>query len=353
MRHNIEPPATSKNNAAMTSIRIVYLLGQLLGCSALLLLSTQSTAGDFERGMAALEQGYAQAAIRLWKPLAETGSPEAQFGLGVIYNDAMGVPQDYAEANYWFLRAAEQHYAPAQYNLGNAYKYGTGMQRDDGMAVIWWRKAAEADFGPAQYNLGSALLEGSGVPRDREEGLNWYRRAAANGHPMATEYLEAQGAAETVTTKPATPPVTTVTPAAPAQRQPEPDTPPRPVPVAESTPAQHVAPVNTIESALSTEDCFAWLARGMERGYTIQLMAAREAASVNDFVHSHQLEPQPVICAYPSKGGTWHAVVYGQYASGAAARAGLAELPEALRNGGAYLRRLQELRAAMVRMPNP
>ncbi|MBI5040293.1 MAG: sel1 repeat family protein, partial [Gammaproteobacteria bacterium] len=148
-----------RRNNPITLARILLTLWLCSGAPAI-------HADDLALGMQALEMGHTAQAIELWRPLAEAGDVDAQFGLGVIYNDAMGVPQDYAEANYWFLRAAEQDYAPAQFNLGNAYKNGTGMALDPAMAVRWWRKAAEQGFMPAQFNLGSALLEGIGTPRD-------------------------------------------------------------------------------------------------------------------------------------------------------------------------------------------
>ncbi len=172
-----------------------------------------ASADDYELGRQALESGHSAQTIELWRPLAEAGDADAQFGLGILYNDAIGVEQDYAEANYWFLRAAEQGYAMAQFNLGNAYKNGTGMTIDPAMAVIWWRKAAEQDFAPAQFNLGSALLEGFGTPRDRAAGLSWYRRAAANGHPQAQRNLELhKDTAASTDAKPSTRPAATPTP---------------------------------------------------------------------------------------------------------------------------------------------
>ena len=38
--------------------------------------------------------------------------------------------KDYAEANKWFRKAAEQGLADAQYNLGSAYCRGHGVKQD-------------------------------------------------------------------------------------------------------------------------------------------------------------------------------------------------------------------------------
>jgi hypothetical protein len=36
-----------------------------------------------------------------FKELAEQGDPEAQFALGVMYDNGLGVPKDYQKAVYW------------------------------------------------------------------------------------------------------------------------------------------------------------------------------------------------------------------------------------------------------------
>lgn len=339
----------------------------LIKACALLLLCLSlgiapARADDLELGMQALENGYVRRAIELWTPLAEQGNAEAQFGLGVIHNDAVGVPQDYTEANYWFLRAAEQGYAPAQFNLGNAYKNGTGFREDAGMAVIWWRKAAEQDFAPAQFNLGTALIEGVGVPRDPAAGKIWYQRAAANGHPYAQRYLDEIAAAKappgeaaptrrTADAPPsaeaalATEPAATPVSAPPASTR----TAPVAVEAATDTPDDtETATASTPATAVSGgTDCTAWLARSGTNTHTVQLMASREIASAQAYIEQHALD-DTAICSYVVKGRQWHALVRGQYGSATAARAALAALPAAVRADGAYVRRIQEIRAALT-----
>jgi hypothetical protein len=51
-------------------------------------------------------------------------------------------------------RAAEQGYANAQFNLGLMYDNGHGVQKDDRKAVEWFQKAADQGNAPAQFNLG-------------------------------------------------------------------------------------------------------------------------------------------------------------------------------------------------------
>ena len=65
---------------------------------------------------------------------ADQGDAEAQYNLGVIYNNGEGVPKDDAEAVRWFQLAAEQGYAKAQFELGYKYRWGHGVPLDDAEA---------------------------------------------------------------------------------------------------------------------------------------------------------------------------------------------------------------------------
>ena len=319
-------------------------------------LAAPAHADDYSTGLQALEAGNAALTIELWRPLAESGDVEAQFGLGVMYNDGLGVEQDYVEANYWFLRAAEQGHAPSQFNLGNAYKNGTGMAAAPVMAVHWWRKAAEQDFGPAQFNLGSALLEGSGIQRDRAAALSWYRRAAANGHPQAQAYLD-QIAAALPRRAPASAPETAAPPTAiesgnagetsePQRADTEAQ---RSAPPAPDTAAPLPATIEAAQPAPTA--CATWLDRDA-LGFTVQLLSSRAAADVDAYVRRHALS-ETATCSYVVNGRRWHALLFGRFPTAAAARAALAALPAAVQADGAYVRRIAEIRAAVAASAPP
>jgi TPR repeat protein len=88
-------------------------------------------AGDLEDGNTAYKLGDYKKALHFFKPLAERGSALAQFGLGVMYDQGHGVPQNYKEALKWYRLAADQGHADAQSSLGLMYKEGLGVPQDD------------------------------------------------------------------------------------------------------------------------------------------------------------------------------------------------------------------------------
>jgi TPR repeat protein len=97
---------------------------------------------------------------------------------------------DYEAAYNEWLPLAELGDAEAQYNLGVLYDEGAGVDKDLSSAAGWYRKAAEQGFMDAQTNLGIMYLHGQGVPRDSREAMKWFRQAARQGDQEAAGYLK-------------------------------------------------------------------------------------------------------------------------------------------------------------------
>ena len=117
--------------------------------------------------------------------LAEQGNVSAQYNLGVMYDNGIGVFRDYGKAMRWYRIAAERGDASAQYNLGVMYENGRGVLRDDREAVRWYRMAAEQGNVSAQYNLGVMYNNIESVLRDEREAARWYHMAAEQGNVLA------------------------------------------------------------------------------------------------------------------------------------------------------------------------
>ena len=60
----------------------------------------------------------------------------------MAYDLGRGVPQNYATAAVWYLRAAEQGLHEAQADLGTMYASGRGVPLDYALAIKWWNRAA-------------------------------------------------------------------------------------------------------------------------------------------------------------------------------------------------------------------
>jgi uncharacterized protein len=123
------------------------------------------------------------------RELAEQGDPNAQYTLGVMLREGIGVERNYQEAMNWSQRAAEQGYADAQSDIGAMYATGLGVKQDYEEAVKWYRRAADQGFARAQSNLGSMYFGGMGVRRDYREAAHWFQKAADQNLPDAQSNL--------------------------------------------------------------------------------------------------------------------------------------------------------------------
>jgi len=65
-------------------------------------------AGPLEDANAAIKRRDYATAVRLIRPLAERGDANAQYNLGVLYDNGLGVPQDRVRAYMWLNLAAMQ-----------------------------------------------------------------------------------------------------------------------------------------------------------------------------------------------------------------------------------------------------
>jgi hypothetical protein len=138
-------------------------------------------AADYDTGLGAYASGDYTAALKEWRPLAEQGNADAQFGLAEMYDQGRGVSVDHELAASWYQKAAEQGNARAQTKLGTMFATGQGVPVDLSTAVVWWTKAAEQGSPAAQMRLAEAYREGQGVSRDLTAAEVWYGRAAQAG----------------------------------------------------------------------------------------------------------------------------------------------------------------------------
>jgi TPR repeat protein len=140
-----------------------------------------SAAGSLEDAEAAFDRQDASLALRLYSPLAESGNAQAQYRLGIMYQNGLGVTHDNVEALRWFRKSAEQGNADAQHNVGFHLSYGYGVPRDQTEAVKWTRMAAEQGHASAMFSMGVAYEHGEGVSKDFTKALKWYRMAEDGG----------------------------------------------------------------------------------------------------------------------------------------------------------------------------
>ena len=153
-------------------------------------------------------QDYAEAA-KWYRMAVEQGYPAAQCNLGIMYLLGHGVPPNNDEALKWLRLAAEQGYEDAKSQLddinefeknlvtarqgdpsaqnvvGIMYDEGIGVAQNFGEATRWYRMAAEQRYAQAQSNLATSYWNGKGTTKDEVEALAWLY--VANSNPRRSD----------------------------------------------------------------------------------------------------------------------------------------------------------------------
>lgn len=171
------------------------------------------------------------------KQAANDGVPEAQFVIGILYQNGFGCPQNKDKAAEWYGRAAKQGFAAAQYSLaalktstfkvetsilerkknlrvkslgGNpisafklflsaaregfwpalgaiatCFEFGMGTKSSLRMAFSWAKKAADAGYTQCDVQVASMYHEGRGTKVNEKQALYYYKRAANRGNGLA------------------------------------------------------------------------------------------------------------------------------------------------------------------------
>jgi hypothetical protein len=158
----------------------------LAGAAAILIgFAAAPALADVKSGVDAWQRGDFAGAIREWRPLADTGNPDAQFNMGQAYRLGRGVPADLKIAGSWYQKAAAQGHEQAQANFG-VILYEAGKRAE---SMTWIRKAAARGDARAQYILGIELSNGDLVKRDFAQAYGFMTRAASQGLPAAGKAL--------------------------------------------------------------------------------------------------------------------------------------------------------------------
>ena len=173
--------------------RLAAFIALLPALAAPLPVAAQVTMLD---AYAAYVRGGDEAALSLWRELADEGDPDAAFMLAQAYLKAPAAIVDRALALDWHRFAAERGHVEAQFALGEQHMSdGEALwPGEDAMphfteAAHWLSLAAEAGYAPARHQLGRLYLSGAGVPEDAEAVRELWTLAAAQGYRESYETL--------------------------------------------------------------------------------------------------------------------------------------------------------------------
>lgn len=139
-------------------------------------------------GSARADAPFSQPSLRRLLVMAQAGNAEAQYHVGMFYNNGMaGSPRDPKAAFAWFLKSAAGGDALGAYKAGCYYagQFPGVVAVDLHKALAHKLVAASAGYSLAQFDVGRAYLE----RRDFAVARRWLEKSADQGEARAMGLL--------------------------------------------------------------------------------------------------------------------------------------------------------------------
>ena len=127
-----------------------------------LMFSGTTVLAGFDEGEIAYNKRDYKTALTEWQPLAESGNPEAQYKIGMMYRRGLGVKPDFHQSAEWLLKAARKGHGLAQARLSRLLQDGKGIPQDVIEAYKWLTLAVRNEnpaLEPVLLEMRSRLTE--------------------------------------------------------------------------------------------------------------------------------------------------------------------------------------------------
>ena len=108
--------------------------------------------------------------VNFFRMAADKGHSSAQFELGQMFAQGLGVTQQFEEAAHWYLLAAAQGHRQAQFHLGFLYSHGQGVEQSYVKAYQWYCISERCGYALAKKNI---VFIGKKLSLGEQEMAQW------------------------------------------------------------------------------------------------------------------------------------------------------------------------------------
>ena len=114
-------------------------------------------------------------AVPLYLKAANSGNAEAQYAMGICYENGRATEKNDSIARTWFLKSAQNGYAEAQLKMSLA----TTSPRDNYKESFFWlKKCAENNDPSCMQGVAGSYESGRGTERNMDSMMVWLKRLA-------------------------------------------------------------------------------------------------------------------------------------------------------------------------------
>jgi TPR repeat protein len=139
-----------------------------------------------------------QKLIRMFTVISEKNIAALEYNLAIMHGNTLTFeyanllrkrPPDYQKSKEWCEIAAKNGNAEAQYFLGVIYEEGKGTERDIPKSIEWYTKASENNNANSSYKLAWIYLIGEHLSQNLRKAFQFFKRASDMGHMESTGIL--------------------------------------------------------------------------------------------------------------------------------------------------------------------
>ena len=148
-------------------------------------------AKDFDKAIKHVEKKSYFEAFKIFSELAETGVPEAQYNLALLYSNGLGVPKNYKLTLYWSWQSHLNGHVAALERVNATYDLINEDLREKvaQLVIDELLESAQAGDKKAPLKLGKTYL-GLFVEAQNQPAYLWLSISQAYGDDAATKLLD-------------------------------------------------------------------------------------------------------------------------------------------------------------------
>lgn len=176
-----------KNNPLLICIGIIILI--VLIVVGIFAISPASPQKLYQKGIDSYMNGEYESAFYFFQKAANQSYADAQYQLGLMYNQGVGVEKNVNQAKSFFELATKQNHAESAYQLGLLYENSQDETPNYEEARHWYEKAANNDHLEAQYKLATLYLQDPNKKIDYVKVRQLLEKAVVQNHVKATYQL--------------------------------------------------------------------------------------------------------------------------------------------------------------------
>ena len=146
-------------------------------------------ADEYLRGFQALERRDYKTALYYLSFFAANGDAKANYNLGTMYREGLGVEKDEVQSLSHFIAAAENGHMLGNYAVGLAFLLGKGSDIDAEAAIHYLTEAALLGHAISPVEIGNLYFRGGLIKKDFVSAHFWWSLAQDRNAPGASKKL--------------------------------------------------------------------------------------------------------------------------------------------------------------------